>query len=167
MPRTAPKATPSPSSSAMSPDRRMSHPCRSSRHAITEADRSYPMPSLRFTKDHEWVRQEGDFAVIGITDYAQSQLGDVVYVELPEPGRHVEQGKEAAVVGSAQGGRQGYGPGTREVGAVNDDIVADPAKVNADAMGEGWFIKIRLDDPKQLDGLMDETAYQAFVGEQP
>src|SRR3977135_2382607 len=94
MPRTAPKATPSPSSSAMFPDRRISHVCRLSRHAITEADRSYPMPSLRFTKDHEWVRQEGDVAVIGITDYAQSQLGDVVYVELPEPGRHVEQAKE-------------------------------------------------------------------------
>jgi glycine cleavage system H protein len=167
MPRTAPKVMPSPSSSAMSPDRRMSHVCRLSRHAITEADRSYPMPSLRFTKDHEWVRQEGDFAVIGITDYAQSQLGDVVYVELPEPGRHVEQGKEAAVVESAKAASEVYAPVTGEVVAVNDDIVADPAKVNADAMGEGWFIKIRLDDPKQLDGLMDETAYQAFVGEQP
>src|SRR5258705_1046152 len=115
MPRTAPKATPSPSSSAMSPDRRMSRPCRLSRHAITEADRSYPMPSLRFTKDHEWVRQEGDFAVIGITDYAQSQLGDVVYVELPEPGRHVEQGKEAAVVESAQAASRVYCPVPREV----------------------------------------------------
>ena len=125
------------------------------------------MPSLRFTKDHEWVRQEGDFAVIGITDYAQSQLGDVVYVELPEPGCHVEQGKEAAVVESAKAASEVYAPVTGEVVAVNDDIVADPAKVNADAMGEGWFIKIRLDDPKQLDGLMDETAYQAFVGEQP
>ncbi len=108
------------------------------------------MPSLRFTKDHEWVRQEGDFAVIGITDYAQSQLGDVVYVELPEPGRHVEQGKEAAVVESAKAASEVYAPVTGEVVAVNDDIVADPAKVNADAMGEGWFIKIRLDDPKQL-----------------
>ena len=125
------------------------------------------MSAIRYTKDHEWVRQEGDLAVIGITDYAQSQLGDVVYVELPEPGRHVEQGKEAAVVESAKAASEVYAPVTGEVVAVNDDIVADPAKVNADAMGEGWFIKIRLDDPKQLDGLMDETAYQAFVGEQP
>ena len=125
------------------------------------------MSALRFTKDHEWVRQEGDIVVVGITDYAQEQLGDVVYVELPEIGRQVEQGKEAAVVESAKAASEVYAPVTGEVVAVNDDIVADPAKVNADAMGEGWFIKIRLDDPKQLDGLMDETAYQAFVGEQP
>src|SRR5258707_4495885 len=127
MRRTAPKATPSPSSSAMSPVRRMSHPCRSSRHAITEADRSYPMPSLRFTKDHEWVRQEGDVAVIGITDYAQSQLGDVVYVELPEPGHHVEQGKEAAGVQSAQAARQGDGPGTGQDLPGQEGVRAEPA----------------------------------------
>jgi glycine cleavage system H protein len=125
------------------------------------------MSAVRFTKDHEWVRQEGDLAVIGISDYAQSQLGDVVYVELPEIGRKVEQGKEAAVVESAKAASEVYAPVTGEVVAVNDEIVADPAKVNADAMGEGWFIKIRLADPKQLDGLMDETAYEAFVGEQP
>ena len=124
------------------------------------------MPSLRFTKDHEWVRQEGDVAVIGITDYAQSQLGDVVYVELPEPGRHVEQGKEAAVVESAKAASEVYSPVSGEVVAVNDEIVGDPAKVNADAQGEGWFIKVRLSDPKQLDGLMDEAAYQAFVAEE-
>jgi glycine cleavage system H protein len=125
------------------------------------------MSAVRFTRDHEWVRQEGDLAVIGITDYAQSQLGDVVYVELPELGRHVEQGKEAAVVESAKAASEVYAPVTGEVVAVNDGIVADPAKVNADAMGEGWFIKIRLGDPKELDALMDEAAYQAFVGEQP
>ena len=124
------------------------------------------MSATRFTRDHEWVRQEGDVAVIGITDYAQSQLGDVVYVELPEPGRHVEQGKEAAVVESAKAASEVYAPVTGEVVAVNDDIVADPAKVNADAMGEGWFIKIRLADPDELDSLMDEPAYQAFVAEQ-
>jgi glycine cleavage system H protein len=124
------------------------------------------MSAVRFTRDHEWVRQEGDLAVIGITDYAQSQLGDVVYVELPELGRHVEQGKEAAVVESAKAASEVYAPVTGEVVAVNDGIVADPAKVNADAMGEGWFIKIRLGDPKELDALMDEAAYQAFVGEQ-
>src|SRR5438105_13607372 len=124
------------------------------------------MTTLRFTKDHEWVRLDGDLAVVGISDYAQSQLGDVVYVELPELGRKVEQGKEAAVVESAKAASEVYAPVTGEVVAVNDEIVADPAKVNADAMGEGWFIKVRLADPKELDGLMDEAAYQAFVGEQ-
>jgi glycine cleavage system H protein len=124
------------------------------------------MSIVRYTKDHEWVRQDGDAVVVGITDYAQSQLGDVVYVELPEIGRRIEQGKEAAVVESAKAASEVYAPVSGEVVAVNDDIVADPAKVNADAMGEGWFIKVRLADPKQLDGLMDEAAYQAFVAEQ-
>ena len=122
--------------------------------------------TLRFTKDHEWVRQEGDIAVVGITDYAQEQLGDVVYVELPEAGRQVEQGKEAAVVESAKAASEVYAPVSGEVVEVNDVIAGEPAKVNEDAMGEGWFIKVRLNDPKQLDGLMDEAAYQAFVAEQ-
>src|SRR5438034_11667797 len=124
------------------------------------------MSATRFTKEHEWVRQEGALVVIGISDYAQSQLGDVVYVELPELGRQVEQGKEAAVVESAKAASEVYAPVTGEVVAVNDEIVADPAKVNADAMGEGWFLKLRLSDPKELDSLMDDSAYQAFVAEQ-
>ena len=124
------------------------------------------MSAIRYTKDHEWVRQDGDIVVIGITDYAQSQLGDVVYVELPELGRKVEQGKEAAVVESAKAASEVYAPITGEVVEVNDAIVADPAKVNADAMGEGWFIKVRLADPKQLDALLDEQAYEVFVAEQ-
>ena len=124
------------------------------------------MSAVRFTKEHEWVRQEGDVAVIGITDYAQSQLGDVVYVELPELGRQVEQGKEAAVVESAKAASEVYAPVSGEVVAVNDEIVGDPARVNGDAMGEGWFLKLRLADPKELDLLMDEKAYQAFVAEQ-
>ena len=122
--------------------------------------------TTRYTKDHEWVRQEGDIAVIGITDYAQQQLGDVVYVELPDVGRQVEQGKEAAVVESAKAASEVYAPVTGEVVAVNDAIAADPAKVNEDAQGNGWFIKVRLADPKQLDGLMDEAAYNQFVAEQ-
>ena len=124
------------------------------------------MSTTRYTKDHEWVRQEGEIVVIGITDYAQEQLGDVVYVELPDVGRQVEQGKEAAVVESAKAASEVYAPVSGEVVAVNDEIVGDPAKVNADAQGEGWFLKVRLADPKQLDGLMDEAAYQAFVAEQ-
>lgn len=124
------------------------------------------MSAIRYTKDHEWVRQDGDIAVIGITDYAQSQLGDVVYVELPEIGRRIEQGKEAAVVESAKAASEVYAPVSGEVVAVNDAIVADPAQVNADAAGGGWFIKLRLTDPKQLESLMDEAAYAAFVAEQ-
>ncbi len=124
------------------------------------------MADTRFTRDHEWVRREGDLAVIGITDYAQEQLGDVVYVELPEIGRQVAQGKEAAVVESAKAASEVYAPVSGEVVAVNDEIAGDPAKVNADAEGEGWFIKVRIADPKQLDGLMDAAAYQAFVAQE-
>src|SRR5271154_539971 len=124
------------------------------------------MTALRFTRDHEWVRLNGDLAVVGITDYAQSQLGDVVYVELPEIGRRVEKGKEAAVVESVKAASEVYAPVSGEVAEVNDALAVDPAKVNADPMGEGWFMKLRLDDPKQLEGLMDEAAYQRFVEEQ-
>ena len=124
------------------------------------------MTLLRFTKDHEWIRLDGDLATVGITDYAQSQLGDVVYVELPEIGRTVEQGKEAAVVESAKAASEVYAPVSGEIVEVNGELLGNPAQVNADAMGEGWFIKLRLADPKQLDGLMDEASYQAFVAEQ-
>jgi len=124
------------------------------------------MSALRYTKDHEWVRVEGDLAVVGITDYAQSQLGDVVYVELPEIGRRVEQGEEAAVVESVKAASEVYAPVSGEVVEVNEALAADPARVNADPTGEGWFIKLRLDDPKQLDTLMDEEAYKRFVVEQ-
>jgi glycine cleavage system H protein len=124
------------------------------------------MPTLRFTKDHEWIRQDGDTAVIGITDYAQQQLGDIVYVELPALGARVEAGKEAAVVESAKAASEVYAPVSGEVVAVNDVITDDPGKVNADPMGDGWFLSVKLDDPKSLDGLMDEAAYAAFVAEQ-
>jgi glycine cleavage system H protein len=124
------------------------------------------MTTLRFTKDHEWVRLDGDLAVVGITDYAQSQLGDVVYVELPEIGRRVEQGKEAAVVESVKAASEVYAPISGEVAEVNETLATDPAMVNTDPMGDGWFLKLRLDDPKELDGLMDEAAYQRLVEEQ-
>jgi glycine cleavage system H protein len=125
------------------------------------------MSSLRFTRDHEWIRLDGDVAVIGITDYAQTQLGDVVYVELPEIGRRIEKGKEAAIVESVKAASEVYAPVSGEVTEVNDAIAADPAKVNADPLGEGWFIKLRLADLEELDGLLDEAAYQRFVDEQP
>jgi glycine cleavage system H protein len=124
------------------------------------------MTALHFTRDHEWIRLEGDLAVVGITDYAQSQLGDVVYVELPEIGRRVEKGKEAAVVESVKAASEVYAPVSGEITEVNEAIAADPAKVNADPLGEGWFIKLRLTDPKELEGLLDEAAYQRFVEEQ-
>jgi len=124
------------------------------------------MSALRYTRDHEWVRIDGDLVVVGISDYAQSQLGDVVYVELPEIGRRVEQGKEAAVVESVKAASEVYAPVSGEVVEVNEALAADPARVNADPTGEGWFIKLRLDDPKQLDTLMDEDAYTRFVEEQ-
>ena len=121
------------------------------------------MPTLRFTKDHEWIRQDGDTAVIGITDYAQQQLGDIVYVELPAVGTQVEAGKETAVVESAKAASEVYAPVSGEVVAVNEAIAGDPAKVNADPMGEGWFLAVKLADPAALDGLMDEAAYAEFV----
>ena len=125
------------------------------------------MTEARFTKDHEWVRLDGDVAAIGITDYAQAQLGDVVYVELPEIGRRIEQGKEAAIVESVKAASDVYAPVSGEVVEVNEALAADPAKVNADPMGEGWFLKLRLADAKQLDALMDEAAYRRFIEEQP
>ena len=124
------------------------------------------MSTIRFTRDHEWIRLDGDVAVVGITDYAQSQLGDVVYVELPEIGRLVEQGKEAAVVESVKAASEVYAPVSGEVVEVNDALAADPAKVNADPMGDGWFLKLRLTDLRELEGLLDEAAYQRFVEEQ-
>ncbi len=124
------------------------------------------MNPTRFTKDHEWVRFDGDLAVIGITDYAQSQLGDVVYVELPEIGRRVERGREAAVVESVKAASEVYAPVSGEVAEINDALSDDPAKVNGDPMGEGWFLKLRLADPAELDELMDEAAYSAFVAGQ-
>jgi len=124
------------------------------------------MSTLRFTRDHEWVRLDGDLAVVGITDYAQSQLGDVVYVELPEIGHRVEKGKEAAVVESVKAASEVYAPASGSVAEINEMLTTDPATVNADPMGDGWFIKLRLDDPKELDSLMDEEGYRRFIAEQ-
>jgi glycine cleavage system H protein len=123
------------------------------------------MVDIRYSKDHEWVRcdGDGDVAVIGITDYAQKQLGDVVYVELPEIGRTVAQGDEAAVVESVKAASEIYAPVAGAVVAVNELLSSDPVRVNADAMGEGWFFKLKLSDPQQLAGLMDESAYKKFV----
>jgi glycine cleavage system H protein len=124
------------------------------------------MSNLRYTKDHEWIRVDGNEATIGITDFAQSQLGDIVFVELPEIGRRVEKGKEAGVVESVKAASEVYAPASGEVTAVNAGLADDPARVNSDAMGEGWFYKIKLADAKELGELMDEAAYKAFTATQ-
>ena len=122
------------------------------------------MSGLKYSKDHEWVRMEGDIATVGISDYAQEQLGDVVYVELPEAGRTVAQNEEAAVVESVKAASKVYAPVSGEVVEVNQALEDDPALVNGDPTGEGWFLKLRLSAPGELDGLMDEAAYADFVG---
>jgi glycine cleavage system H protein len=119
--------------------------------------------TLKYSKDHEWVRVEGATAVVGISDYAQTQLGDVVYVEVPEVGRKLEQGKEAAVVESVKAASEVYAPISGEVTAVNADLAGEPGRVNADPMGEGWFFKMTVAKPKELEALMDEGQYKAYV----
>ena len=121
------------------------------------------MAEVRYTRDHEWIRLDGDVGVVGITTYAQSQLGDVVYVELPAVGKRLEQGTEAAVVESVKAASEVYSPVGGEVIAVNDALEAAPATVNEDAEGKGWFLKLKLADPKQLDALMSAEEYQRYV----
>jgi glycine cleavage system H protein len=122
------------------------------------------MSVVRFSKDHEYVLVEGDVATVGITDYAQSQLGDVVFVELPATGKTLKQGEEAAVVESVKAASEVYAPVSGTVIAVNEGLPDSPSTVNEDPQGKGWFIKIKLANPAELDGLMDEAAYQALIG---
>ena len=121
------------------------------------------MSTVKYTKDHEWIRMEGDIAVVGITDYAQTQLGDVVYVELPEVGRRVEKGKEAAVVESVKAASEVFAPVSGQVIAINEALSGEPGRVNSDPMGAGWFMKLRIADAKELGELMDEAAYSSFI----
>lgn len=122
------------------------------------------MPELRFTKDHEWIRLDGDIATVGITHYAQGQLGDVVFVELPEIGRVLETGKDAAVVESVKAASEVYAPVDGTVTAVNEALVDNPALVNDSAEGDGWFFQMRLADPAQLAALLDQAAYNDLIG---
>jgi len=119
--------------------------------------------TTRYTKDHEYIRLEGDTGIVGITDYAQSQLGDVVYVELPEIGKAVAKGAEAAVVESVKAASEIYAPVSGEVVAVNSELEGAPGTVNEDPAGRGWFLKIRVRDQSELEGLMTEEQYQDFV----
>jgi glycine cleavage system H protein len=121
------------------------------------------MSTVRYTKDHEWISVDGDVGTVGITEYAQSQLGDVVYVELPEVGKKVTKSGEAAVVESVKAASEVYAPVSGEVVAVNGALESAPATVNADAQGQGWFLKLKLDDPGELDELLSEEQYKSFL----
>ena len=122
------------------------------------------MSNIKFTEDHEWIKIDGDVGTVGITNHAQEQLGDIVFVDLPNVGKALAKGAEAAVVESVKAASEIYSPVDGEVLEVNETLGEDPAKVNADAEGEGWFFKIKIGDASQLDGLMDAAAYKAFVG---
>jgi glycine cleavage system H protein len=119
--------------------------------------------TVLYTTDHEWLRIEGDTATIGITGYAQSQLGDVVFVELPKVGRQLQKAEAAAVVESVKAASDVYAPITGEVLQVNDALGADPGLVNTDAEGKAWIFKLRIADKSELEGLMDEAAYKAHT----
>jgi glycine cleavage system H protein len=119
--------------------------------------------TTRYTKDHEYVRIEGDAGIVGISDYAQGQLGDVVFVELPIVGKTLSKGDEAAVVESVKAASEVYAPVSGEVVEVNSDLESSPGTVNEDPAGRGWFMKIRLTDQSELDGLLTEEQYQEFV----
>jgi glycine cleavage system H protein len=117
----------------------------------------------RFTKDHEWVTLDGDIATVGITDHAQEQLGELVFIELPVLEREVAAAEACAVVESVKAASDVYSPLAGKVAEINETIVEDPAIVNSDAEGEGWFFRLELDDPATFDELMDQDAYDEFL----
>jgi len=119
--------------------------------------------SLYFTKDHEWIRLDGDIATVGISNHAQEALGDIVFAEVPEAGRKLSKGQEAAVVESVKAASDVYAPVSGEVTEGNQAVADDPSVINSDPEGEGWFFKLKLDNPGELDGLMDEGAYREWV----
>ncbi len=118
--------------------------------------------TVYYTQEHEWIRVEGDTATVGITNHAQHQLGDIVFAEAPEPGRTLNKGDEAAVVESVKAASDVYSPVSGEVLEANQAIADEPALINTDPEGEGWFFKLRLTDPSELDGLMDEASYREW-----
>ncbi|HEY0027744.1 MAG TPA: glycine cleavage system protein GcvH [Allosphingosinicella sp.] len=122
--------------------------------------------TVHYTEEHEWIRVEGDTATVGITDFAQGQLGDIVFVELPGNGQQVTKGGEAAVVESVKAASDVYAPVTGEVTEANGALTDDPSLVNTDPEGEGWFFRLRLSDTSELDGLMDADSYKSFCENQ-
>jgi len=124
------------------------------------------MSTRRFTRDHEWIQLEDDgVATVGITDYAQDQLGELVYVELPEVDQEFGAGSDAVVIESVKAAGEVKAPVGGSVTAVNEDLVDEPGKVNTDPMGDGWFMKMQVTDPSELDDLMDEDAYKEYTDE--
>ena len=121
------------------------------------------MASVKYSQEHEWISVEGDLGTIGITPYAQEQLGDVVFVELPQAGRKVAKGEACAVVESVKAASDIYAPVSGEVSEANAALADAPGDVNAEPMGKGWFFRLRLSNKSELDGLMDEAAYNTFV----
>ena len=119
--------------------------------------------SLYFTKEHEWVRVDGDTATVGISNHAQEALGDIVFAEVPAGGRQVSKGQEAAVVESVKAASDVYAPVSGEVIEGNSAVADDPSLINSDPEGKGWFFKLKLADEGELDGLMDETAYREWI----
>ena len=122
--------------------------------------------TVYYTREHEWIGVKGDQATVGITDFAQGQLGDIVFVELPEAGRQVSKGGEAAVVESVKAASDVYAPVSGEVTEANQALTNDPSLANTDPEGEGWFFRLRLSDSSELGGLMDAAAYKAFCDDQ-
>ena len=118
---------------------------------------------IRYTREHEWLRLEGDIATVGISDYAQEQLGDVVFVELPEVGKLLAKGGDAAVVESVKAASEIYAPVSGEVVEVNGALADEPGAVNSDPEGEGWFLKLKIADPAEVEALMTIDAYQEFL----
>jgi glycine cleavage system H protein len=121
------------------------------------------MSETKYTEDHEWIRVDGDIGTVGITDYAQGQLGDVVYVELPTKGKTVTQGGDMAVVESVKAASEVYAPVSGEIIDANETLSDKPECINGDAMGAGWFVKLKLADKSQLAKLMDEAQYKKFL----
>lgn len=121
------------------------------------------MSDLKFTEDHEWIEVDGDIGTVGITNYAQEQLGDIVFVDLPEAGKTVAQGDDAAVVESVKTASDIFAPLDGEVTEANDALGDEPALVNSDPQGAGWFFKMKIANPGQLDEMMDEAGYKSFV----
>jgi glycine cleavage system H protein len=121
------------------------------------------MSQARYSKDHEYVSVDGDIGTVGISEHAQAQLGDVVFVELPTVGGKLAKGAQAAVVESVKAASEVFSPVSGEVVAVNSAVEGEPSLINEDALGKGWIFKVRLSAPAELDSLMDETAYQEFL----
>jgi len=121
------------------------------------------MSDHKFSEDHEWILVDGDSGTVGITNFAQEQLGDIVFVELPEVGKELTKGDEAAVIESVKAASELYAIVGGEVTEVNESLGDDPSQVNGDPMGNGWFFKMKIADAGELDGLMDETAYKEFT----